>query len=133
MIARVLPAKITNAVSAINKGVFFVTTSLLRAPSINAQMLSVVQNDPQWDGKRLGRSLRLTCDAFHFGLVGPANVWSYPTFPPPFRVSYLIQIAKAIRLKVNKCRALPSPRPKRLCGKDVRTKPQRGLAGVFAF
>ena len=43
MIARALPAKITNAVSAINKGVLFVTTSLLRAPTINAQMLSVVQ------------------------------------------------------------------------------------------
>jgi hypothetical protein len=26
-------------------------------------------------------------------------------------VSYLIQIPKAIRLKLNKCRALPSPRP----------------------
>jgi hypothetical protein len=60
MIARALPATITNAVSAINKGVFM-TTSLLRAPSINARKLSVVQNEPamaagsgkdtrQWEG-----------------------------------------------------------------------------------
>ena len=46
MIARALLATITNAVSAINKGVFFMTTSLLRALSINAQILSVVQNEP---------------------------------------------------------------------------------------
>jgi hypothetical protein len=46
MIARALPATITNAVSAINKGIFFMTTSLLRAPSINAQILSVVQYEP---------------------------------------------------------------------------------------
>jgi hypothetical protein len=50
MIARALPATITNAVSAINKGVFFMTTSLLRAPSIHAQMLSVVQNEPAMGG-----------------------------------------------------------------------------------
>ena len=50
MIARALPATITNAVSAINKGVFFMTTSLLRAPSINAQILSVVQNEPAMGG-----------------------------------------------------------------------------------
>jgi hypothetical protein len=25
----------------------------------------------------------LTRDAFRFGLFGPANVWSYPTFPQP--------------------------------------------------
>jgi hypothetical protein len=29
--------------------------------------------------------LRLTCDAIRFGLFGPVNVWSYPTFPPPIR------------------------------------------------
>ena len=50
MIARALLATITNAVSAINKGVFFMTTSLLRALSIHAQMLSVVQNEPAMGG-----------------------------------------------------------------------------------
>jgi len=30
-----------------------------------------------------------------------AKSWSYPTFPPPLSESYLIQIPKAIRLKVN--------------------------------
>jgi hypothetical protein len=35
---------------------------------------------------------------------------SYPTFPPPLRVSYLIQIPKTIRLKFKRCRALSSPR-----------------------
>ena len=54
MIARALLATITNAVSAINKGVFFMTTSLLRALSINAQILSVVQNEPAMGGKRRG-------------------------------------------------------------------------------
>ncbi len=32
--------------------------------------------------------------------------WSYPTFPQPFRMSYLTQNLKMIGLKVNKCRAL---------------------------
>jgi hypothetical protein len=31
-VAKALPATITNALSAINKGVLFMTTSLLRAP-----------------------------------------------------------------------------------------------------
>jgi hypothetical protein len=48
-------------------------------------------------------------------------------------VSYLIQIPKAIRLKLNRCRALSSPRPPSACAVYVRTRPQRGLAGVFAF
>src|SRR5579862_5462510 len=103
MIARALPATITNAVSAINKGVLFVTTSPLRPPSINVQILSLVQNEPA-KGREAAGLLRQTFDAFRFGLFGPANVWSYPTFPPPpRRVSYLIQIPKAIRLKVNRC------------------------------
>ena len=46
---------------------------------------------------------------FRFELLGRGNVWSYPTFPPSLRASYLIQIPKAIRLKVEECRALPSP------------------------
>jgi hypothetical protein len=58
---------------------------------------------------------------------------SYPTFPPPLRVSYSIQIPKTIRLKLKTCRALSSPpAPQRPCG-IVRTRPQRGLAGVFSI
>ena len=34
---------------------------------------------------------------------------SYPTFPSPLRVSYLIQIRKTIQLKFKRCRALSSP------------------------
>ena len=42
---------------------------------------------------------------------------SYPTFPPPLRVSYSIQIPKTIRLKFKVC---------------IRAyKTQRGLAGSF--
>ena len=52
MIARALPATITNAVRAINKGVFFMTTSLLRAPSINAQICRWFKMNPQWGEKR---------------------------------------------------------------------------------
>ena len=52
---------------------------------------------------------------FRFELLGRGNVWSYPTFPPSLRVSYLIQIPKAIRLKVDECRALPSPPPPSAC------------------
>ena len=59
MIARALLATIINAVSAINKGVFFMTTSLLRALSINAQILSVVQNEPAMGREAAGSS--------HFG------------------------------------------------------------------
>jgi hypothetical protein len=35
---------------------------------------------------------------------------SYSTYPPPLRVSYLIQIPKTIRLKFKRYRALSSPR-----------------------
>ena len=42
-------------------------------------------------------------------------------------MSYLIQIPKAIRLKVNKCRALSAPPLP--CGMTCVTRPQRGLAG----
>jgi hypothetical protein len=76
-------------------------------------------------------SLWLTCDAFRFGSFGPANVWSYPTFPPSLKVSYLIQISKAIRLKVNKCRALSSPPPpKRPCGIRAYKTPARPRWGL---
>ena len=134
MIARALLATITNAVSATNKGVFFMTTSLLRALSINAQILSVVQNEPAMAREAAGSS--------HFGRRAMPSVLGclvlptcgvIPLFHRRFRVSYLIQIPKAIRLKVNRCRALSSPPPpKRLCG-YVRTRPRRGLAGVVAF
>jgi hypothetical protein len=76
-------------------------------------------------------SLWLTCDPFRFGSFGPANVWSYPTFPPSLKVSYLIQISKAIRLKVNKRRALSSPPPpKRPCGIRAYKTPARPRWGL---
>jgi hypothetical protein len=55
---------------------------------------------------------------------------SYPSFPPPLRVSYSIQIPKTIRLKL-KARALSSPPLPSARAVYVRTRPQRGLAGVF--
>ena len=58
---------------------------------------------------------------------------SYPTFPPPLRVSYLIQIPKTIRLKFKRCRALSSPPLPSARAVYVRTRPQRGLAGVFSI
>src|ERR1700730_16372788 len=59
---------------------------------------------------------------------------SYPTFPPPLRVSYSIQIPKTIRLKFKRCRALSSP-PLSPSARAVYvgTRPQRGLAGVFSI
>jgi len=35
------------------------------------------------------------------------EVWSYPTFPPPLRVNYLIQIPKAIGLYALRDRYAP--------------------------
>ena len=43
------------------------------------------------------------------GYCRKAGTASYPTFPPPLRVSYSIQILNTIRLKLKKCRALSSP------------------------
>ena len=48
---------------------------------------------------------------FRFELLGRGNVWSYPTFPPSLRVSYLMQIPKAIRLKVKDAGRFQAPRP----------------------
>ena len=67
---------------------------------------------------------------FRFELLGRGNVWSYPTFPPSLTVSYLIQIPKAIRLKVDEYRALPTP-PKRLCGKTCVQGPSEASLGSF--
>jgi hypothetical protein len=39
------------------------------------------------------------------------------------RVSYFIQNPKAMRLKIDRCRALPSPRPRSACAVCVRTRP----------
>ena len=58
---------------------------------------------------------------------------SYPTFPPPLRVSYSIQIPKTIRLKHKRYRALSSPPLPSARAVYVRTRPQRGLAGVFSI
>jgi len=58
---------------------------------------------------------------------------SYPTFPPPLRVSYSIQIPKTIRLKFKRYRALSSPPLPSARVVYVRTRPQRGLAGVFSI
>jgi hypothetical protein len=48
---------------------------------------------------------------------------SYPIFPPPLRVSYLIQIPKTIRLKFKRCRALSSPPLPSARAVYVRTRP----------
>jgi hypothetical protein len=58
---------------------------------------------------------------------------SYPTFPPPLRVSYSIQIPKTIRLKFKRYWALSSPPLPSARVVYVRTRPQRGLAGVFSI
>ena len=59
---------------------------------------------------------------------------SYPTFPPPLRVSYSIQIPKTIRLKSKKCRALSSPPlPQAPVRYTCVQRPQRRLAGVFSI
>jgi hypothetical protein len=58
---------------------------------------------------------------------------SYPTFPPPLRVSYSIQIPKTIRLKFKRYWALSSPPLPSARAVYVRTRPQRGLAGVFSI
>ena len=48
---------------------------------------------------------------------------SYPTFPPPLRVSYSIQIPKTIRLKFKTYRALSSPPLPSARAVYVRTRP----------
>jgi hypothetical protein len=48
-------------------------------------------------------------------------------------VSYSIQIPQTIRLKFKACRALSSPRSPSARVVYVRTRPQRGLAGVFSI
>ena len=58
MIARALLATITNAVSAINKGVFFMTTSLLRALSIKAAFTASATALVSTWNRRLWSSLR---------------------------------------------------------------------------
>ena len=52
---------------------------------------------------------------------------SYPTFPPPLRVSYSIQIPKTIRLKISGAFKLPAPQ--RPCG----IRAYKTLAGVFSI
>ena len=57
---------------------------------------------------------------------------SYPTFPPPLRVSYLIEIPKTIRFKFKRCRALSSPPLPSARAVYVRTKtPTRPSWGLF--
>ena len=51
---------------------------------------------------------------------------SYPTFPPPLRVSYSIQIPKAIRLKFIKMKGAFKPPLPSARAVYVRTRPQRG-------
>ena len=134
MIARALPATITNAVRAINKGVFFVTTSLLRAPSLNAQILSVVQNEPAMGGSGGAEPLRLTCDAFRFGLFGPANAWSYPSFPPPIQSELFDTDSESDPAQRQQMPgAFKPPAPKAPVRYTCVQGPRRGLAGVFAF
>jgi hypothetical protein len=49
-----------------------------------------------------------------------------PLFHRRFRVSYLIQLPKAMRLKVNKCRAPQAPKaPRRPCGTSAYKTPAR--------
>ena len=57
---------------------------------------------------------------------------SYPTFPPPLRVSYSIQIPKTIRFKFKPCRAPSSPPLSGARAVYVRTKtPARPSWGLF--
>ena len=57
---------------------------------------------------------------------------SYPTFPPPLRVSYSIQIPKTIRFKFKSCRAPSSPPLSGARAVYVRTKtPARPSWGLF--
>jgi hypothetical protein len=64
------------------------------------------------------------------GCLVPSTSGVIPLFHRRFRVSYFIQIPKAIRLKVNKCRALSSPRPKRPCGIRAYKTPARPRWGL---
>jgi hypothetical protein len=131
MIARALPETITNAVSAINKGVFFMTTSLLRAPSINAQILSVVQYDPAMGGKRRGLATSADVRCLPFW-AGPANVWSYPTFPPPIQSELFDTDSEsdpAQRQQMPGAFKPPRP-PKRLCGIRAYKTPARPRWGL---
>ena len=56
---------------------------------------------------------------------------SYPTFPPPLRVSYSIQIPKTIRLKHKDTGAFKPPAPQRPCGIRAYKTPARPSWGLF--
>jgi hypothetical protein len=74
------------------------------------------------------RNLRPAFLAHHRGSATLMNFAarrsSYPSYPPS--VSCLIQPWKIAGIKLNKCRALPSPPCPSARGVDVRTRPQRG-------
>ena len=56
---------------------------------------------------------------------------SYPTFPPPLRVSYSIQIPKTIRLKYKDTGRFQAPAPQRPCGIRAYKTPARPSWGLF--
>ena len=66
------------------------------------------------------------------GVVGKPEA-SYPTFPPPLRVSYLIQIPKTIRFKKKMPGAFKAPAPQRPCGIRAYKTPARPSWGLFHF
>jgi hypothetical protein len=79
-------------------------------------------------------SLRLTCDASRFGLFGPVNVWSYPTFPPPIQSELFDTDSESDPAQSQQMLgAFKPPDPPSARAVYVRTRPRRGLAGVFAF
>jgi hypothetical protein len=99
-------------------------TRLLVAPSLDREIISPARRfAAQAVGIAAVKGVKLVI----------ARKRSCPTFPPPLRVSYSIQIPKTIRLKFRRYRALSSPPLPSARAVYVRTGPQRALAGVFSI
>jgi hypothetical protein len=68
------------------------------------------------------------------GCLVPPTCGVIPLFHSRFGVSYLIQIPKAMRLKVNKCRAPQAPKaPRRPCGRAYKTPARQHLSWGLCF
>jgi hypothetical protein len=67
------------------KSVAHCRVSLFKMDHSQTQKGATDMERGQYRPARREPSLRLTSDAFSFRLFGPANVRSYPTFPPPIR------------------------------------------------
>jgi hypothetical protein len=78
-------------------------------------------------------SADMRCPPFSSCLV-PPTCGVIPLFHSRFGVSYLIQIPKALRLQSQQIAGrFKLPKPPSAHTVYVRTRPQRGLAGVFAY